>query len=187
MAKNRYSIKDLEAMGLTLQEDGTYARVIEGKKYVRKDPTSLYTMKDITERNPAEIAISNEVKISPPLASVLTIPGLIAGLNGDKGLMRAHWSHVKKQKEFYCKIIQGHLRENKVRKHLGEVTVEYIGYKSSFMDWDNFCSSFKHIGDSLVEMKIIMEDKPKIITQFIPSQIKCKREDQKVVVIIKDK
>lgn len=130
--------------------------------------------------------LSNNTSICKPLDSVLKIDGLIAGLNGDKGLMRSHWSNTKKQKDLYKLIIGDHLRENKVRKHEGKVTIQYIGYKSILMDWDNFCSSFKHIGDALVEKEIIKDDKPSIVTQFIPQQIKCKRDEQKVIIIIKD-
>lgn len=130
--------------------------------------------------------LSESTQILLPKDSVLVINGLVAGLNGSQGLMRGHWAKIKKQKEVYQTIISQHLRENKIKQHLGEVTIEYIGYKSRFMDWDNFCASFKHIGDSLVKCKIIADDSPKIITKFIPSQIKVPQIDQKVIVIIKD-
>lgn len=133
-----------------------------------------------------QIYVTKQTQISLPKDSVLVINGLVAGLNGSQGLMRGHWAKIKKQKEVYQTIISQHFRENKVKQHLGEVTVEYIGYKSRFMDWDNFCASFKHIGDSLVKCKIIADDSPKIITQFIPSQIKVPQIEQKVIVIIKD-
>jgi len=130
--------------------------------------------------------ITNEFIINKPLDSVIVIDGLVAGLNGSDGLMRSHWSDTKKKKDLYKFIIGDHLRENKARKHEGKVTVQYIGYKSILMDWDNFCSSFKHIGDALVEKEIISDDKPAIVVQFIPQQIKCKRDEQKVIIIIKD-
>lgn len=177
--------KDLLQKGMVRNSDGTYSREIAGKTYTRKSPNSLYTKEDLTAHS--ETIINNNIAILPPLASVITIPGIVAGLNGSKGLMRSHWTTIKKQKELYCKIITDHFRENKARKHPGEVTVEYIGYKSILMDWDNFVSSFKHIGDGLRDMGVIVDDKPSIITQFIPAQIKCKRADQKVVIIIKDK
>lgn len=124
--------------------------------------------------------------LNKPLESFLTIDGIVAGLNGNKGLMRSHWSVIKKQKDLYRSIIREQLRVGKVRRHEGAVMITYIGYKSNLMDWDNFCSSFKHIGDSLVKEKIIVEDNPKIIQVFTPKQIKCKRVDQKVIVIIQD-
>jgi len=130
--------------------------------------------------------ITSDITISTINESVLSIPGLVAGLNGSDGLMRSHWSNTKKQKDLYQMIIADHVREKKVRKHEGKVTIQFIGYKSVLMDWDNFCSSFKHIGDALVKSKIITDDKPSVVIQFIPQQIKCKRVEQKVIVIIKD-
>lgn len=118
--------------------------------------------------------------------SILTIDGIVHGLNGSNGLMNAHWSSRNKIKELYSKIIQEHLRLNKIRKHIGSVKIEFIGYKSRFSDWDNFSASFKFIGDSLTKNKIIIDDNPNIIKEFIPSQIKCKRNEQKVVIIITD-
>lgn len=35
-------------------------------------------------------------------------------------------------------------------------------------------------------MGIIVDDKPSVVIQFIPNQIKCRRDEQKVVIIIKD-
>ncbi len=169
MAKQRLSLEDLNAMGLYKQADGSYRKVTVGERSVQFSKP---------------IHITNTVSISAE--SVLTIDGIVAGLNGSKGLMRGHWSNIKKQKDLYQMIIAQHLKDGKVKKHIGEVTVQYIGYKSSFMDWDNFCASFKHIGDSLQKCGIITNDSPKVIRQFIPNQIKCKRNDQKVVVIIKD-
>jgi hypothetical protein len=143
----------------------------------------LYPEFDI-ERKLTEI--TSTTTISTINESVLSIDGLVAGLNGDKGLMRSHWSNTKKQKDLYQMIIADHLREKKIRRHEGKVTIQFIGYKSVLMDWDNFCSSFKHIGDALVKSNIIVDDKPSVVIQFIPQQIKCKRVEQKVIVIIKD-
>lgn len=133
-----------------------------------------------------ETVISDSVSINKPEESVLKIDGLVAGLNGDKGLMRSHWSSTKKQKDLYGMIIKDHINQGKVRKHDGKVSIQYIGYKSVLMDWDNFCSSFKHIGDALVKAEIITDDKPSVVIEFIPQQVKCKRIEQKVLVIIKD-
>ena len=54
------------------------------------------------------------------------------------------------------------------------------------MDWDNFSASFKLIGDALVMAQIIKDDKPEIVTQFLPKQFKCKQKDQHVQIIIED-
>lgn len=145
-----------------------------------------FTGETVDKKISTPIEITPTTTISNPNESVLSIDGLVAGLNGDKGLMRSHWSNTKKQKDLYQMIIADHVRENKVRRHEGKVTIQFIGYKSVLMDWDNFCSSFKHIGDALVKSKIIVDDKPSVVIQFIPQQIKCKRVEQKVIVIIKD-
>lgn len=116
--------------------------------------------------------------------SYIEIPGLIPGLNGSDGLMRSHWSNVKKAKKTYSQIILS--QNHNTLEHKGKVAIEYIGYKSILMDWDNFCSSFKHIGDCLKGCRVIKDDKPSIVMEFIPKQIKCKRKDQKVVIIIRD-
>lgn len=118
--------------------------------------------------------------------SVLVIDGIVAGLNGPNGLVRGHWSNVKKQKDLFRSIIREQFAEGKIKKHVGKVRCSYVGYKTSFMDWDNFCASFKHIGDSLVAEGIIIDDNPKILTEFSPKMIKCKRSEQRVVIIIQD-
>lgn len=185
---SKFSIAGLEKLGLKETSPGLFEPINKGKSsaYIESAKGNLVVK---SSRQPIikSINISPQISLSPPLASVLTIDGIVAGLNGDKGLMRSHWSKIKKQKLLYQQIIQQHLQENKVRKHEGQVSIEYIGYKSRLMDWDNFCSSFKHLGDSLVKMKIISDDNPKIVTQFIPSQIKSTQAEQKVVIIIKDK
>ncbi len=118
--------------------------------------------------------------------SILTINELIPGLNGDKGLMRSHWTKIKKTKQHYKHIISTHLQNGSIHRHPGKVKITYTGHKSILMDWDNFCASFKHIGDALVDSKIIIDDKPSIVVQFAPQQIKCKRKEQKVVITIED-
>ena len=89
--------------------------------------------------------------------SYIEIPGLIPGLNGSDGLMRSHWSNVKKAKKMYSLIIMS--QKDRILQHKGKVSIMYTGFKSILMDWDNFCSSFKHIGDCLKYCKIIKDDK----------------------------
>lgn len=116
------------------------------------------------------------------METVIIIEGLIAGLNGSDGLMQEHYSKGIKKKKKYQAIIRSQTRN----RHLGQVSITYIGYKSVLMDWDNFAASFKYIGDSLVKTKVIVDDNPKIVRPFIVQQIKCKRKDQRVEIIIKD-
>ncbi len=182
MAKeNRWTEKDLEQKGLVKNADGSYSRVFGDKVITRKTSSQLYTKEEIVESTPPEVPFKSE-----RFKSAITIHGLIPGLNGDKGLMRAHWTTVNKMKENFGCIIKDHLIAGKAKRHSGAVQIEYIGYKSILMDWDNFCSSFKHIGDALVACEVITDDKPSIVHKFIPEQVKCKREEQRVVIIITD-
>ena len=116
------------------------------------------------------------------METVIIIEGLIAGLNGADGLMREHFRQGIKKKEKYQRLIRSQTKN----RHLGQVSITYIGYKSVLMDWDNFAASFKYLGDSLVKTKVIVDDNPKIVRPFIVQQIKCKRKDQRVEIIIRD-
>lgn len=163
MTKTGLTKQEFENLGYQKQPDGSYARTHTGQTLV---------------------VGSNARALD--FDSVLTIPGIVDGLNGSDGLMRSHWSKGGRLKKLYCKIIRDHLLENKVRKHKGKVIVEYVGYKSILADWDNFGSSAKFPMDCLVKEGIIKDDKPAVVVKFLPQQIKCKRSEQKVVVIIKD-
>ena len=112
----------------------------------------------------------------------IIIEGVIPGLNGSDGLIREHYRNAKKRKLVYESII----RSQTTNKHKGKVSILYTGYKSILMDWDNFTSSFKHIGDSLVKTGVILDDNPKIVAHFQVEQIKSKRVDQRVIITISD-
>ena len=116
------------------------------------------------------------------MRTTISIEGIIPGLNGSDGLIREHWAAAKKRKTKYLYLIRSQTKN----RHKGAVRIQYIGYKSILMDWDNFTASFKHIGDSLVNANVIVDDKPSIVVEFLPKQIKCKRKEQKIVVIIED-
>lgn len=186
MAKlNLFSQEWFESRGYTKNNDNSWSPPTINSNYIReKKGLPVKTETKLIVKQP--IIKTPDFVLNSPLESFLTIPGIVAGLNGSKGLMRGHWSNTKKQKDLYCQIIKDELTAGKLRRHEGKVKVTYIGYKSALMDWDNFCASFKHIGDSLVKQKIIKEDNPKIVVEFIPKQMKCKRIDQKVIVIIQD-
>lgn len=110
------------------------------------------------------------------------IKGIIPGLNGKDGLIRENHWNAKRRRDLYKVLI----RSQTTNRHKGKVIIQYIGYKSILSDWDNFAASFKHLGDALVSNKIIKDDKPAIVVEFLPDQIKCKRVDQKVIIIIED-
>lgn len=116
------------------------------------------------------------------MQTTIVIEGIVHGLNGKDGLIREHYRTSKKKKEKYKALFL----EQTSNRHAGKVTIEYIGYKSVLMDWDNFAASFKHLGDSLVSAGIIKDDNPSIIVEFMPTQIKSKRINQRCVIKIKD-
>ena len=112
----------------------------------------------------------------------IVINGIVDGMNGKKGLIREHFHEAKKKKTYYRLLI----RTQTMNKHKGAVRVSYVGHKAFFMDWDNFCASFKHLGDSLVKEGVIIDDGPNIIKEFNVNQIKSKIKDQKVIITIED-
>ncbi len=116
------------------------------------------------------------------LETKIVILGIIPGLNGDDGLIRQNFRAAKKAKTKYAWIIASQTKN----KHKGAVSITYIGYKSRLMDWDNFTASFKHLGDALVECKVITDDNPKIVQIFEPKQIKSRVAEQRAEIIIKD-
>ena len=156
-----FSEQDLKKKGYKQLEDGSWARATSKGLELRSAPDK-------------------------PEVSRIEIPGIVAGLNGSKGLIRSHYHTQKKQKDYYQMIVQDHLNQGKARKHTGPVEINYVGYKSRLMDWDNFCASFKHLGDSLHKCGVILDDNPKIVKKFLPEQFKSKQKDQRVIIIIKD-
>jgi len=153
--------------------------------------TEKYTVPETTMIDGVEVKAGDVLWIMPPYASQdscmqcdgminIRLTGLTPGLNGSKGLMREHWAKKMKIKAGYV----ARLHALKITPIHGPVKLIYIRHTSSFMDWDNTCASFKRLGDALVKAGIIKDDSPKIITEFIPKQIKCKRKDQHTEIVI---
>lgn len=187
--------EQFKQMNLIDNGDGTYSmqgRAVKNdriKEVLPEKPrkTALEMLKEMQkeiENMPGKIRIGHNAKLSN--TSIIKIQGIVQGLNGSTGLMNNHWTNRKKIKQLYCTVIEDHLKSGAAKKHEGKVTIEYIGYKSLFADWDNYCASFKFLGDGLVKCGVIKDDSPKIVTQFLPGQVKCKRSEQRVVIIIKD-
>jgi len=106
---------------------------------------------------------------------------LVPGLNGDKGLMRLHFRSWKKVKKTYQLIIRSQTK----KKLKGRVRVVWERRTTTLMDWDNHCASFKFVGDALVLAGVISDDKPAVISEFIPKQTKVsKRSDCKMILTI---
>jgi len=107
----------------------------------------------------------------------ITIAGLIPGLNQ---LLREHFT-VRKRRQTAMMI-----RLTKLHPPIfdGPVKIIMTGHCTNLSDWDNFCSKAKLIFDSLVEMGVLKEDNPSVITGFIPKQVKARRKDQCMVFFI---
>lgn len=115
------------------------------------------------------------------------IPYLTPGLNGPDGLMREHKyiGKVKKRKQDLYYLLRDQKNKMKLLKINEPVKVTFIRYCLQYMDWDNACASFKHIGDALVKSNVLSDDNPGIIQDFVPKQVKVKHQkEQRIEVII---
>ena len=112
-----------------------------------------------------------------------TLPYLTPGLNGNDGLIRQHFAAAGKMKK---KILLDILSQRRtgLRPISQPVRVTYTRYTSRFMDWDNACATFKHIGDALQRAGIISDDSPKVIVEFVPRQVKCKMSEVRTEIVI---
>ena len=109
------------------------------------------------------------------------IPYLTPGLNGSDGLMRQHFRQAAKLKERLTWEVRAQRRGPTITQ---PVRVTYTRYAAVLMDWDNACASFKHIGDALTAAGVLSDDSPKIIAEFLPRQVKCKRAEQRTEILI---
>ena len=106
---------------------------------------------------------------------------LTPGLNGSAGLIRQHFRNAAKLKERLIWDVKSQRRGPTISQ---PVRVTYTRYTASLMDWDNACASFKHIGDALTAAGVLADDSPKIIAEFLPRQVKCKRDEQRTEILI---
>lgn len=103
-------------------------------------------------------------------------------LNGNKGLLRMHWSDRNVIKHNF----QWAIKEQDQTIFQGQVEVVLVNYAILLMDWDNLAGRFKIIGDALEENGQIECDSPKTIVSFNMEQHKVsKRADVRLEVIIK--
>ena len=88
------------------------------------------------------------------------LPIALPGLNGDKGLIRQHWTSAAKMKYWLLhKVLEAELR-----CHDGQVKITYTRRAKKMMDWfENLPSTGKHLMDALVKAGVIKDDSPKII------------------------
>lgn len=113
------------------------------------------------------------------MVSIFEIQEKVPGLNGENGLIREHFHAAKKRKLHYIDLIKSQMKH----KHQGTVMITYSRYTCQLMDWDNHCASFKHLGDALVACEVIEDDKPSVVTDFIPMQFKVKKRSEEKIII----
>lgn len=93
------------------------------------------------------------------MTQILELPIALPGLNGDKGLIRQHWTSATKMKDWLLhKVLEAELR-----CHDGQVRITYTRVAKKKMDWDNCMSSLKFTLDSLKKAGVIKDDSPKFI------------------------
>lgn len=96
-------------------------------------------------------------------------------------LLREHFTKRTKRLETIMWLI----KEQKCPTYPGTVKITYVRYHTHLQDWDNHCASFKIIGDALVKLGIIKDDKPTIVVKFVPEQERVKKkEDIKIAIYI---
>jgi hypothetical protein len=112
----------------------------------------------------------------------LIIPEHVPSLNGQGGMLRAHWS--KKAK--IIKTYQWVFRAQTLNSHPCQVkmTVTRLSLNPT-MDYDNLVGCYKHYVDAIVKAGIILDDGPKIIVESRYEQLKAgsKKEQQTIIVI----
>jgi hypothetical protein len=112
----------------------------------------------------------------------IDLPYLLPGLNGREGLMRMHWTKRRALAKTVQWDIISQVRSLGVNSCL-EVRITYTAYRHRLMDWDNFASSFKLIGDGLKAAGVIKDDSPKFVRDFVLRQEAIKRSEKARTVV----
>lgn len=150
---------------------------------------SLYGIKKIVQKTPCGVKKGRSSLSDPPISDSIhiiegwvkiTLVGLIHGLNGSKGLMQSNFYTSNKEK----KKIELRIKALNPPEFNGKVMIIYTRYGSKLMDWDNMCSTAKFPFDGLKNNKVIVDDSPEYIVQFVPKQVKCRRKDQRTEITI---
>lgn len=170
-----FTEEDLRKMGYVPDGMGGFKRMKPSA--IKRD------IRAVKQGRPSNIeSIIQNTKDIQPGRTIIILDFLSPGLNGSEGLIQEHHFKMAKRKERYKSIIQTLM----LPKHSGKVKITYIRHTVKFMDWDNACASFKHLGDALVDAGVIQDDNPEILVEFVPRQIKSRLKDQHTEIIIED-
>jgi len=86
------------------------------------------------------------------------------GENGPRGRARRHWRQTARDKKIARNLIFATHKgttSDPLPKFVGEVTCEYVRYRTSGpdMDEDNLSGSFKDLGDALESLGVVDNDR----------------------------
>jgi len=110
---------------------------------------------------------------------ILEINEVAPMLNGKDGLKRMHYHAYARLRDKWTWLIRSVTNAN----IKGRVSITYTRSSVRAPDWDNLCASFKPIGDALVANKVIKDDNPGIVVEFIPKWRKAKNNDDLKTII----
>jgi Holliday junction resolvase RusA-like endonuclease len=188
MASQKFQLNDLIKKGFRLNEStGNWERhfgdenkvsAVDNTKINLPHPSMLAEL--VNHNRPAYYAY--------PIDSIykdwgwcrIFLSGLTKGMNGSKGVMQMHWAKAAKEKKMWVSRIEN----LKPPCLTGQVKITFTKHCSRLMDWDNFYSSFKFIGDALVKAKVIEDDSPLIIVELIGKQKKVQQKMQQMEIFI---
>jgi Holliday junction resolvase RusA-like endonuclease len=110
---------------------------------------------------------------------VITINEVAPMLNGSGGLKNMHFQVYRKLREKWVWLV----RSSTKAIFKGTVKITYTRSSVVAPDWDNLSASFKPIGDALVDNKVITDDNPKVVLEFIPKWRKAKNNKDLITII----
>lgn len=177
-----FTQNDLERMGLVCGTDGVWSKPVTGKK--SELPKDFVRVTGMKKGRPAasELPTIDYLEQGEGWCRII-FAGVIHGLNGSKGLMQQHWAMARKEKEKFTARVKS-LNPPQIT---GQVRLTMIRHTVRFMDIDNLCSTIKLPLDAIRNNKVIQDDGPEIIAEFIPRQVKCRRKDQRTEILIEKK
>ena len=73
-------------------------------------------------------------------------------------LLRQRWFAVKRERDFWHKLVRLHIGNQIPSKPLEKAKISYVRHSARRPDKDNLCSSFKFVQDALVVSGIIVDD-----------------------------
>ena len=152
------------------------------KKGFAKDASGNF-VKGVRPDKPKVAASAKEpfpVNHASPQKLQIVIMQKLPGLNGSDGLIRENRFLRKKRKEEIKAEIS---RQNLTTFH-GKVRLTLERRAVKLMDWENFISTMKLPNDIFVELGVILDDNPAIITEFVPIQKRVRSHTEECTIFL---